>query len=275
MRTRPVWRRKMRLRSQKTVLSCSETPKRNRRRSNVIKATPTPRGRRPSVTESPLENKVNKLLFITLIPPLRFSKVTLSVFVTVSFGRLGVNVNVSFHGYGLTLTLACRCCEEAGRWRSFSQMLRLPTAALRAPCGLVNVSKLFMGVFIVDDMMTANTSRLHTHQRLICCRAPLLFSASCVWLSSSCCRRYLLNYFCCLLLPLQCISSCTISFIIITCTSVHSVAQRWCYLTLLLCISYYVKPYPQPGYWSGGGCCRKHRLRHNTIIKAYCIYLTS
>lgn len=130
----------MRLRSQKMVSSCSETPKRNRRRSNVIKATPTPRGRRPSVTESPLENKVTKLLFIPLIPPLRLSTITRSVFITVSFGRSGVNVNVSFRGYGLTLTLACRCCEEAGRWRSFSQMLLLPSAALQAPCGLVNVS---------------------------------------------------------------------------------------------------------------------------------------
>ncbi|XP_039983749.1 CTD small phosphatase-like protein 2-A isoform X2 [Xiphias gladius] len=48
----------MRLRSQKTVTAFSETPRSNRRRS--IKATP--RHRRLSVTESPLQTKVEKTL---------------------------------------------------------------------------------------------------------------------------------------------------------------------------------------------------------------------
>ncbi|XP_022593874.1 CTD small phosphatase-like protein 3 isoform X1 [Seriola dumerili] len=48
----------MKLRSQKTVTSCLETPRRNRRPSTKA----TPRGRRLSVTESPLQNKVEETL---------------------------------------------------------------------------------------------------------------------------------------------------------------------------------------------------------------------
>ncbi|XP_040896199.1 CTD small phosphatase-like protein 3 [Toxotes jaculatrix] len=47
----------MRLRSQRTVAPCSETPKSNHRRSRA-----TPRRRRPSVTESPLQTKVEETL---------------------------------------------------------------------------------------------------------------------------------------------------------------------------------------------------------------------